>query len=110
LLNRRGTTWRKLPAAVRENINAESARALMLDNQSIIKRPLLADGDKYLLGFSAASYPAHLGTGSPLTTIHSSIQREGIQQRVERFVPNTSFQGQRANDQFPTTKERRTPP
>lgn len=61
LLNRRGTTWRKLPEDVRENINAESARALMLDNQSIIKRPLLADGDKYLLGFSEASYQAHFG-------------------------------------------------
>ena len=48
LLNRRGTTWRKLPEEVREN-------------QSIIKRPLLVDGDKFLLGFSDASYQAHFG-------------------------------------------------
>lgn len=61
LLNRKGTTWRKLPEEVRENISADSARVLMLENQSIIKRPLLVDGDRLLLGFSEASYQAHFG-------------------------------------------------
>ena len=56
LLNRRGTTWRKLPDDVREQINETSARQLMLDNPSIIKRPLLDLGDQKILGFSADEY------------------------------------------------------
>src|SRR5690606_36417155 len=67
LLNRRGTTWRKLPDAVRERIDAASARQLMLENPSIIKRPLLIDdqvkGDSaFLLGFSEASYQSRFGS------------------------------------------------
>ena len=61
LLNRRGTTWRKVPEEIREHIDEAAARALMLDNPSIIKRPLLIEGDRQLLGFSDASYRAHFG-------------------------------------------------
>ena len=60
LLNRRGTTWRKLPDEVREQMDTESARRVMLENPSIIKRPLLVQGDQLLLGFSDASYRAFL--------------------------------------------------
>ena len=46
LLNRRGTTWRKLPDEVRDTINAQSAHDIMLENPSIIKRPVVdRDGD-----------------------------------------------------------------
>lgn len=42
LLNRKGTTWRKLDAAVRARItDAKTARALMLDQPSVIKRPVI---------------------------------------------------------------------
>jgi arsenate reductase (glutaredoxin) len=56
LLNRRGTTWRKLPESVRNGINKTRAIAIMLDNPTIIKRPVLARGDKLYLGFSVDSY------------------------------------------------------
>ncbi|WP_293268690.1 ArsC family reductase [Neptunomonas sp.] len=41
LLNKRGTTWRQLSDAIKENIDAASARSLMLENPAIIKRPVL---------------------------------------------------------------------
>ena len=57
LLNTRGTTWRKLDEQVREQINnPQAAKKIMLDNPSILKRPLLIDGKRALLGFSDESY------------------------------------------------------
>lgn len=58
LLNTRGTTWRKLDEATRNNItDAASAAALMTEMPAIIKRPLLcAPGKPMLLGFSESSY------------------------------------------------------
>ncbi len=58
LLKKRGTTWRALPDDVKAGINADSAKALMLDNPSIIKRPLLDTGSHKVLGFSADDYTA----------------------------------------------------
>lgn len=57
LLNTRGTTWRKLDEQVRKQINnPQAAKKIMLDNPSILKRPLLIDGKRALLGFSDESY------------------------------------------------------
>ncbi|OCG01019.1 ArsC family reductase [Gilliamella sp. wkB112] len=57
LLNTRGTTWRKLDESVRVQINNEDAAIkIMLANPSIIKRPLLIESDRALLGFSDLSY------------------------------------------------------
>lgn len=57
LINRRGTTWRRLPEDVRENMDADGALAVMRDNQSIIRRPLIElDDGGYLLGFDADEY------------------------------------------------------
>jgi arsenate reductase len=56
LLNRRGTTWRKLPESVRDNISKASAIAVMLENPAIIKRPVLEHDCAFYLGFSADSY------------------------------------------------------
>lgn len=53
LLNRRGTTWRKLPDQVRANISAQSAHDLMLENPSIIKRPVVEHEGTVSVGFSA---------------------------------------------------------
>lgn len=58
LLNKRGTTWRALPDDVKTGIDAASARTVMLDNPSIIKRPLLDTGSRKVLGFSADDYTA----------------------------------------------------
>lgn len=57
LLNTRGTTWRKLDESVRANVdNEQAAMKLMLDNPSIIKRPLIIKGKHVLLGFSDENY------------------------------------------------------
>ena len=56
LLNRRGTTWRKLPESAKENLTDAAAIKLMLENPAMIKRPLLDTGRKRTLGFSAEQY------------------------------------------------------
>lgn len=58
LLNTRGTTWRNLPRADRENLTPDKAAALMLANPTLIKRPVFDAGGKYLVGFSSAQQDA----------------------------------------------------
>jgi arsenate reductase (glutaredoxin) len=58
LLNRAGTTFRKLPDADRADLNERKAVALMLAQPSMIKRPVLDRGGKLLVGFNPASYQA----------------------------------------------------
>ena len=58
LINKRGTTWRKLADEVKDTIDRDSARSVMLDNPSIIKRPLLDSGSQKVLGFKADDYKA----------------------------------------------------
>ncbi|HAU18243.1 MAG TPA: ArsC family reductase [Marinobacter adhaerens] len=60
LLNRRGTTWRKLPEDVRDTIDAQSAHEIMLENPSIIKRPVVENGGDVRVGFSADEWSAWL--------------------------------------------------
>ena len=60
LLNRRGTTWRKLPEDVRDTIDAQSAHEIMLENPSIIKRPVVENGGDVRVGFSADKWSAWL--------------------------------------------------
>lgn len=62
LLNRAGTTFRKLPDADRADIDQPKAIALMLAQPSMIKRPVLEfDGGKLLVGFKPEAYAATLG-------------------------------------------------
>ena len=56
VLNRRGTTWRKLDNEVKDAIDTESAIQIMLDNPSIIKRPVLESGRRLLIGFKENDY------------------------------------------------------
>ena len=56
LLNRAGTTFRKLPDAPRENVTENKAIALMLEQPSMIKRPVLDVGGKLLVGFKPDIY------------------------------------------------------
>jgi len=52
LLNRAGTTFRKLPDAEREGLNERKALALMAEQPSMIKRPVLdLGGGNLLVGF-----------------------------------------------------------
>ena len=56
LLNRRGTTWRRLPEKVKDSINEKSALKIMQEQPSIIKRPVLKNGASYLVGFDESAY------------------------------------------------------
>ena len=56
LLNRAGTTFRKLPEADKEGLNERKALALMLEQPSMIKRPVLEVGSKLLVGFKPEIY------------------------------------------------------
>jgi arsenate reductase (glutaredoxin) len=56
LLNRAGTTFRKLPDAEKEGLNEKKALALMLEQPSMIKRPVLEMGAKILVGFKPEIY------------------------------------------------------
>jgi Spx/MgsR family transcriptional regulator len=61
LLNTRGMLWRKLPQAVRDGIDAESAFRLMLETPSIIRRPVLDTGKARHVGFKPDEYARLLG-------------------------------------------------
>lgn len=56
LVNRLGTTWRNLPELTRANMDEALALAVMEDQPSIIKRPLLELGSRRLLGFDAEQW------------------------------------------------------
>ncbi|MBC8718030.1 MULTISPECIES: ArsC family reductase [Brucella/Ochrobactrum group] len=56
LLNRAGTTFRKLPEEERQNVDAAKARALMLAQPSMVKRPVLDKDGKLTVGFKPDQY------------------------------------------------------
>ncbi|MEN9502433.1 MAG: hypothetical protein RI964_1718 [Pseudomonadota bacterium] len=56
LINRKGTTWRKLPEETRQNMDEATALAVMEDQPSIIKRPLLDMGSRHVVGFAPDTY------------------------------------------------------
>jgi len=58
VLNRAGTTFRALPDAEKADLDAGKAVALMLDQPSMIKRPVLNLGDRTLVGFKPELYEA----------------------------------------------------
>lgn len=62
LLNKRGTTWRKLPEETKATIDHEQAIELMLKQPAMIKRPLLDLGTHRKLGFKADDYQRYFET------------------------------------------------
>jgi arsenate reductase len=57
LLNRAGTTFRKLPDKDKDGVTEKKAIALMMAQPSMIKRPVLElPGGKLLVGFSPETY------------------------------------------------------
>ena len=56
LLNTRGLTWRRLPEAERAEVDEAKALALMAANPTLIKRPLIDDGQTLHVGFDAEHY------------------------------------------------------
>jgi arsenate reductase len=61
LLNRAGTTFRKLPEAAREALDEPKAIGLMLAQPSMIKRPVLEADGTLLVGFRPELYAARFG-------------------------------------------------
>ena len=61
VLNRAGTTFKKLPEADRVDLNAAKAVDLMLAQPSMIKRPVLDLGGRRIVGFKPEIYQAALG-------------------------------------------------
>lgn len=67
LVNRAGTTFRKLADAEKTNLDEKKALALMLANPSLVKRPVLAinagaKSSRLLVGFSPDAYAEALGS------------------------------------------------
>jgi arsenate reductase (glutaredoxin) len=60
LLNKRGTTFRGLSRADKDDIGEAKAVNLMLAHTSLIKRPVLEDGSAVLVGFDAAKWANEL--------------------------------------------------
>jgi len=56
ILNKRGTTWRKLSDEIKNNTNETSAIEVMLNNPSAVKRPVLENGKILLIGFNEDEY------------------------------------------------------
>lgn len=60
VLNRAGTTFRKLPDAAKTDLDQSDAVALMTAQPSMIKRPVLDMGQRTLVGFKPEYYAAAL--------------------------------------------------
>ena len=61
LLNRAGTTFRKLPDADKAGLDEDKAVALMVAQPSMIKRPVLETANGILVGFKPERYEAAFG-------------------------------------------------
>jgi len=68
LLNRQGTTFRKLPDAKNANLDEKKAISLMLAQPSMIKRPVLDVGGKLTVGFKPEVYAKAMPGGSTAST------------------------------------------
>lgn len=61
LVNKRGTTWRKLSEEQQASVSdADSANTILLENNSMIKRPIIESAKGILLGFNETEYEAKL--------------------------------------------------
>lgn len=61
VVNKRGTTYRKLSDEQKQSITGDAALDLLCEHSSMIKRPILVSGDKTLLGFSEDNYKELFG-------------------------------------------------
>lgn len=60
LLNKRGTTFRKLDEADKTDLNEAKATALMAEHTSMIKRPVVEHDGGLLVGFDEAAWKSTL--------------------------------------------------
>jgi arsenate reductase len=60
IINTRGPSFRKLPPEKQANLSEKKAFALMLENPSMIKRPIVEAGRTLLVGFDPDEYAKKL--------------------------------------------------
>ena len=60
VLNKRGTTWRKLDDNTKAATNEKNVSQLLCDHPAMIKRPVLVRGKESLVGFTSQSYDEFL--------------------------------------------------
>ncbi len=61
LVNKKGTTWRKLDKSEQESVvDAKSANKVLLENNSMIKRPIVEYKNGILVGFDEEAYKTQL--------------------------------------------------
>ena len=56
LINRSGTTWRKIPQTEREAITDETALELMINHPILIKRPIIKRKGIWLVGYNELAF------------------------------------------------------
>ena len=62
VLNKRGTTWRKLPDEIKQDVDTDRAIELLAEQPSMIKRPVLISEDGSVhIGFKAEQYAGLFG-------------------------------------------------
>lgn len=61
LLNKRSLTWRKVPDADRTDLTREKALALILDQPTLLKRPVFEADNYFAVGFSEKRFGDFLG-------------------------------------------------
>lgn len=60
MLNKKGTTWRKISEEEQQTAlaNEENLLAALMTHTSLIKRPILATGSGFIAGFDETAYRA----------------------------------------------------
>ena len=61
LVNKRSTTWRNLDSAVKEHSDRTIALKVLTEQPTLIKRPIILQDGKALIGFNEAEYKAAFG-------------------------------------------------
>ncbi|MEN3972045.1 arsenate reductase [Sphingomicrobium sp. XHP0235] len=61
LLNKRGTTFRELPDPLKKDLDGDKAIMLMNAHPTMIKRPVVTDGDEILIGYDSTGYEKMTG-------------------------------------------------
>lgn len=56
VVNKRSTTWKQLDASIRDSMNEASAIDAIVENPTLVKRPLLDINGNYSVGFKPADY------------------------------------------------------
>ena len=61
LLNKRSTTWRNLDQAVKNSLDRATALQVLTEQPTLIKRPIILQDSKALIGFNETEYKVAFG-------------------------------------------------